>query len=58
MSAMAISCQPELLIADEPTSSLDVTVEAQILNLLEDLKDKLGTTLIVITHNMIIISSL
>lgn len=50
--AMALACQPKLLIADEPTTSLDVTIEAQILDLLLDLKQKLGFSLLFITHNL------
>jgi len=50
--AMALACRPQLLIADEPTTSLDVTVEAQILDLLLSLKKKLGFSLLFITHNL------
>jgi ABC-type dipeptide/oligopeptide/nickel transport system ATPase component len=50
--AMALACKPRLLIADEPTTSLDVTIEAQILKLLTDLKKKLGFSLLFITHNL------
>ncbi|MEK3936322.1 ABC transporter ATP-binding protein [Sporosarcina sp. FSL W7-1349] len=52
MIAMALSCDPKLLIADEPTTALDVTIEAQILKLLNDLKDKLKMSIIFITHDM------
>src|SRR5690625_590035 len=52
MIAMAISCEPKLLIADEPTTALDVTIQAQILELLEDLKQKLGMGLLLITHDL------
>ena len=48
---MAISCSPKLLIADEPTTALDVTVQAQILNLLNDLKIKFEMTMLFITHD-------
>jgi len=51
MIAMAISCSPKLLIADEPTTALDVTVQAQILNLLNDLKLKFEMTMLFITHD-------
>ncbi len=50
--AMALACKPRLLIADEPTTSLDVTIEAQILKLLLDLKKKMGFSLLFITHNL------
>jgi len=50
--AMALACKPRLLIADEPTTSLDVSIEAQILKLLMDLKKKLGFSLLFITHNL------
>jgi oligopeptide transport system ATP-binding protein len=52
MIAMALSCDPELLIADEPTTSLDVTVQAQILEILDELRVRLGTVVILITHNL------
>ena len=52
MIAMALSCQPRLLIADEPTTALDVTVQAQIFALLRDLRDQTGTAIIMITHDM------
>ena len=52
MIAMALSCSPELLIADEPTTSLDVTVQAQLLDLLNNLRSQFGTALILITHNL------
>lgn len=50
--AMALACKPKLLIADEPTTSLDVTIEADILRLLAELKNKLGFSLLFITHNL------
>lgn len=52
MIAIALSCEPELLIADEPTTALDVTIQAQILELLKDLKDKVNTSIILITHDL------
>ncbi len=52
MIAMALSCSPSLLIADEPTTALDVTIQAQILELLADLKDRLKMSVIVITHDL------
>jgi oligopeptide/dipeptide ABC transporter ATP-binding protein len=50
--ARALSCEPSLLLADEPTTALDVTVQAQILDLLKNLKQKLGMAMILITHDM------
>jgi oligopeptide/dipeptide ABC transporter ATP-binding protein len=52
MIAIALSCEPELLIADEPTTALDVTVQAQVLDLLEELQESHGTAMILITHDM------
>jgi oligopeptide/dipeptide ABC transporter ATP-binding protein len=52
MIAIALSCEPELLIADEPTTALDVTVQAQVLDLLEELRESHGTAMILITHDM------
>jgi oligopeptide/dipeptide ABC transporter ATP-binding protein len=52
MIAMALSCEPDILIADEPTTALDVTIQAQILDLIKEMKDKMGTSVILITHNM------
>jgi len=52
MIAMALSCDPALLIADEPTTSVDVTVQAQLLEIIADLRSRLGTAVIVITHNL------
>ena len=56
MIAMALACDPKLLIADEPTTALDVTIQAQILELLSDLKQKLGMSVILITHDMGVIA--
>ncbi len=56
--AMAISTQPSLLVADEPTSSLDVTVESQIINLLFTLKNEMGLTVLFITHNLALVEVL
>jgi peptide/nickel transport system ATP-binding protein len=52
MIAMALSCNPQLLIADEPTTALDVTIQAQILDLLGEMKSRLGTAIMLITHQM------
>ncbi len=49
--AMALACNPELLLADEPTTALDVTIQAQVLDMMRGLKDKLGTSVILITHD-------
>ncbi len=52
MIAMALSCKPQLLIADEPTTALDVTIQAQILELMKEMKDRLGMSIMLITHAM------
>ena len=52
MIALALSCEPKLIIADEPTTALDVTIQAQILELMKDLTKRLGVALVVITHNL------
>jgi peptide/nickel transport system ATP-binding protein len=56
MIAMALACNPEILIADEPTTALDVTIQAQILDLMNKLKDELGMAIILITHNLGVIA--
>jgi oligopeptide/dipeptide ABC transporter ATP-binding protein len=58
MIAMALACNPELLIADEPTTALDVTIQAQILDLMLNMKEKLETSIILITHNMGVIAEM
>ena len=57
MIAMALSCQPELLIADEPTTALDVTIQAQVLDLMKDLNKRLNTATILITHDLGVVAS-
>ena len=58
MIAMALSCEPDLLVADEPTTALDVTIQAQIMTQLKELKERLGMAIILITHNFGIISGI
>jgi oligopeptide/dipeptide ABC transporter ATP-binding protein len=58
MIAMALSCHPRLLIADEPTTALDVTIQAQILELLKQLQDDLGTAIILITHDLGVVAEI
>ena len=58
MIAIALACEPKLLIADEPTTALDVTIQAQILELMMDLKNKLGMSIIMITHDLGIVASM
>jgi peptide/nickel transport system ATP-binding protein len=56
--AMALACEPELIIADEPTTALDVTIQAQVLELMRDLKDKFGTSMIMITHDLGVVAEI
>ena len=58
MIAMALLCDPELLIADEPTTALDVTIQAQILDLLRSINEKMGTSIILITHDLGVVASM
>jgi oligopeptide transport system ATP-binding protein len=58
MIAMALSCNPKVLIADEPTTALDVTIQAQILELMVDLQEKYGTAIVMITHDLGVVSQL
>ena len=58
MIAMAVSCEPRLLIADEPTTALDVTIQAQILELMQELRKKLGMSIIMITHDLGVVASM
>jgi len=58
MIAMALACNPELLIADEPTTALDVTIQAQILDLMRDLRKRIDTSIMLITHDMGVIAEM
>lgn len=57
MIAIALSCQPKILIADEPTTALDVTIQAQILDLLRELKENLNTSIIIVTHDLGVVAN-
>jgi peptide/nickel transport system ATP-binding protein/oligopeptide transport system ATP-binding protein len=58
MIAMALSCDPKLLIADEPTTALDVTIQAQILELMRELRDRLGMAIMLITHDLGVVAEM
>jgi len=58
MIAMALACKPQLLIADEPTTSLDVTIQAQIIELMKHLKNEIGTGIIMITHDLAVVAGM
>ncbi len=58
MIAMALACNPKLLIADEPTTALDVTIQAQILELMRDLQQRIGTAIMLITHDLGVVAEI
>jgi oligopeptide/dipeptide ABC transporter ATP-binding protein len=58
MIAMALACDPKLMLADEPTTALDVTIQAQILELMNDIKSRLGTGIILITHDLGVVAEM
>ncbi|MDO5424769.1 MAG: ABC transporter ATP-binding protein [Eubacteriales bacterium] len=57
MIAMALSCEPELLLADEPTTALDVTIQAQILGILNNIREELGTSVVIVTHDLGVVAN-
>jgi peptide/nickel transport system ATP-binding protein len=58
MIALALACDPKILVADEPTTALDVTIQAQIVDLVKDLRQKLGMSVVWITHDLALIAGL
>ena len=56
--AMALACNPEILLADEPTTALDVTIQAQVLDMMKELREKLGTAMILITHDLGVVAEM
>jgi peptide/nickel transport system ATP-binding protein len=58
MIAMALACEPRLLIADEPTTALDVTIQAQVLDIMRDLKSRTGTAIVLITHDLGVVAEM
>ena len=57
MIAMALACSPKILIADEPTTALDVTIQAQIMDLMRELKEKMNTAIILVTHDLGVVAN-